>query len=85
MLLINPQEMMITAVDDNDGFCCCFPAREPKPSNVQDAFTASLWPLRQTQESQRSQLDLLLRVFPHREEMEWNGDRLCYEIYKPAT
>lgn len=49
MLLINPQEMMITAVDDNDGFCCCFPARELKLSNVQNAFTASFWPLRQMQ------------------------------------
>jgi hypothetical protein len=30
MLLINPQEMMITVADDNDGFRCCFPARELK-------------------------------------------------------
>lgn len=43
MLLINPQEMMITA-DDNEGFGCCFPARELEQSKVQDCLH-SLCPL----------------------------------------
>lgn len=44
MLLINPQEMMITVADDNEGLSCCFPARELEQSKVQDCLH-SLCPL----------------------------------------